>query len=60
MDSSQNRASKAAQLKEEGNALFAQKKYQLASAKYTKAIEEDGKNAVLFANRAACNLSLRK
>ncbi|TDL24542.1 hypothetical protein BD410DRAFT_838064 [Rickenella mellea] len=41
------------QLKAEGNALFLEKKYVEASEKYTSAIELDGENAILWANRAA-------
>ena len=51
---------KAAECKAEGNALFAKKKYALAYAKYTDAIAEDGSNAILYANRAACSLSMCK
>jgi hypothetical protein len=50
----------AATLKEEGNTLFTQKKYKEARIKYTLAIGLDPSNPVLFANRAACNLSLKK
>jgi hypothetical protein len=51
---------RSAQLKAEGNALFSQKKYALASVKYGEAIDLDGDNAVLYANRAACFLSLKR
>jgi hypothetical protein len=50
----------ATRLKEEGNALFTQKDYALASVKYTEAIMVDDKNAVLYANRAACRLATRQ
>ncbi|KAH8086614.1 hypothetical protein BXZ70DRAFT_1011706 [Cristinia sonorae] len=50
----------AAQLKAEGNALFLKKDYKLAHARYTQAIKEDGNNAILYANRAACCLGLQK
>ena len=50
----------AARLKEEGNTLFAQKDYVMASVKYTEAIAADGTNAVLYANRAACRLAMRQ
>ena len=49
---------KAAQLKAEGNALYVAKDFALATVKYTEAIALDGKNAILFANRAACRLAL--
>lgn len=51
---------KAAVLKDEGNALFAKKDYSAAYTKYTEAIAEDGQNAVLYANRAACSLNTQK
>ncbi|TCD68815.1 hypothetical protein EIP91_009682 [Steccherinum ochraceum] len=50
----------AVKLKNEGNALFAKKDYQAAHHKYSLAIKEDEKNAVLYANRAACSQNLRK
>jgi stress-induced-phosphoprotein 1 len=50
----------AAKLKEEGNALFVKKEYGLAIAKYSEAIAADGDNAVLYANRAACQLALHQ
>jgi tetratricopeptide (TPR) repeat protein len=49
----------AAQLKEEGNQFFAAKKYRSALAKYTQAIELDGTNAILYANRAQCEIQLK-
>ena len=52
--------STAVQLKEEGNTLFVAKMYKQALAKYSQAIEKDADNAVLYANRAACNLSLKR
>lgn len=48
----------AEQLKDEGNALFKDKKYEEAIVKYTAGIELDGKHAILYANRAICYLSL--
>ncbi|KDQ19786.1 hypothetical protein BOTBODRAFT_27211 [Botryobasidium botryosum FD-172 SS1] len=45
--------------KDEGNALFAKKEYAAAYEKYTDAIREDGTNAVLYANRAACSLNMK-
>jgi len=51
---------KSLKLKDEGNAFFAKKKYAQAYKKYTAAILEDGNNAIFFANRAACSLSMMK
>ena len=50
----------AAQLKEEGNALFIKKDFQKAYQKYTDALKADDTNAILYANRAACAHNLRK
>ncbi|KAG1804702.1 uncharacterized protein HD556DRAFT_1225627 [Suillus plorans] len=50
----------AAQLKDEGNELFKKQDYIGAIIKYTEAIALDDKNAVLYANRAACNHALNK
>jgi len=50
----------AVELKAEANEFFGQKKYDQAAIKYTKAIELDRSNAVLYANRAACHLALRR
>lgn len=50
----------AVELKAEGNKLFGRKKYDQASIKFTKAIELDRGNAVLYANRAACYLALKR
>lgn len=47
-------------VKAEGNALHVARKYREAYAKYSEAIEADGHNAILFANRAACSLELRE
>lgn len=51
---------KAAQLKAEGNALFAKKDFKQAIQKYGEAIDVDGNNAVLYSNRAACHLNLQQ
>lgn len=51
---------KSAQLKAEGNTLFLQGQYGLASVKYEEAIDAGGDNAILYANRAACFLSLKR
>ncbi|KAG2108957.1 uncharacterized protein F5147DRAFT_693493 [Suillus discolor] len=50
----------AAQLKDEGNDFFRKQDYVGALAKYTKAIALDDKNAVLYANRAACHHGLNR
>ncbi|KAG2122778.1 hypothetical protein DEU56DRAFT_983975 [Suillus clintonianus] len=50
----------AAQLKDEGNELFKKQDYVGAIVKYTEAIALDDKNAVLYANRAACNHALNR
>ncbi|KAL0058766.1 hypothetical protein AAF712_014538 [Marasmius tenuissimus] len=47
-------------LKDEGNRLFVAKKFEAAIKKYGEAIALDDQNPILFANRAACNLSLRR
>ncbi|KAG6374417.1 hypothetical protein JVT61DRAFT_4454 [Boletus reticuloceps] len=50
----------AAQLKEQGNALFIKKDFVRAHDKYTEAIAIDGRNAVLHANRSACSFGMGK
>ncbi|KAF7336905.1 TPR-like protein [Mycena venus] len=56
----------AADLKAQGNALFEAKNFAEAEKKYTKAIEASDEVAdcrglaVLYANRAACRLSLKR
>ncbi|KAG2756989.1 hypothetical protein P692DRAFT_20814377 [Suillus brevipes Sb2] len=50
----------SAQLKDLGNELFKKQDYVGAIIKYTEAIALDDKNAVLYANRAACNHALNK
>ncbi|KAG1883857.1 hypothetical protein F4604DRAFT_1952768 [Suillus subluteus] len=50
----------ATQLKDEGNESFRKQDYVGALAKYTEAIALDDKNAVLYANRAACNHGLNR
>lgn len=49
---SDNRKTKAEELKAEGNVLFIKKHFRKAYAKYTGAINLDNTNAVLYANRA--------
>jgi stress-induced-phosphoprotein 1 len=50
----------AVELKAEGNELFIQKQYDQAARKFTQAIELDGTNAILYANRAACHQLLKR
>ncbi|KAJ7200873.1 hypothetical protein GGX14DRAFT_466287 [Mycena pura] len=56
----------AADLKAEGNILFTQKNFREAETKYTAAIEASDETAdskglaILYANRAACRLSLKR
>ncbi|KAG1893485.1 uncharacterized protein F5891DRAFT_1282054 [Suillus fuscotomentosus] len=50
----------AAQLKDEGNEFFRKQDYVGALAKYTEAIALDDKNAILYANRAACQYELNR
>ncbi|KAJ7649864.1 hypothetical protein FB45DRAFT_778793 [Roridomyces roridus] len=56
----------SAELKAEGNALFSAKNFKEASKKYTEAIKASNEAAdpkglaVLYANRAACLLSLKR
>ncbi|KAM5537085.1 hypothetical protein V8D89_009231 [Ganoderma adspersum] len=45
-------------LKAEGNELFSKKDFTGAYQKYTEAIQHDGKNAVLYCNRAASAFGL--
>ena len=52
--------SKAAQLKEEGNKFYIQKDYVQAYSKYSEAIAKDQDNAVLYANRAACCIAMKR
>ncbi|KAJ6610701.1 hypothetical protein B0H10DRAFT_2224752 [Mycena sp. CBHHK59/15] len=56
-----------AELKVLGNSLFSRKHFEDAASKYTEAIDATGETeldprglAVLYANRAACQLSLRR
>ena len=50
----------AEKLKAQGNALYAQRKWAGAHAKYSEAIEQDDTNPVYWANRAACNLETKE
>ena len=47
-------------LKAQGNELYRKLEYSAAHRKYTEAIELNPKNAVLYANRAAVLLALKK
>ncbi|KAK0474717.1 hypothetical protein EDD18DRAFT_1219640 [Armillaria luteobubalina] len=47
-------------LREEGKEYFRQHKYALAKAKFTDALEVDEENAILYANRSACNYALQR
>lgn len=51
--------SEAEKLKAEGNTLFTKKDYASAIVKYSKAIAIE-KNAVVFANRSACQRALKR
>ncbi|KAK0211847.1 hypothetical protein IW262DRAFT_1467260 [Armillaria fumosa] len=46
-------------LRKEGKEYFRQHKYALAKAKFTDALEGDGENAILYANRSACDYALQ-
>ncbi|RXW11343.1 hypothetical protein EST38_g14512 [Candolleomyces aberdarensis] len=50
----------AERLKTQGNELYGKKDYISAHLKYTEAIKKDPKNPVLYANRAAALLALKK
>ncbi|TDL17191.1 hypothetical protein BD410DRAFT_730338 [Rickenella mellea] len=50
----------AISLKNAGNALYASQDYIQAYEKFTSAIELDSKNAILFSNRAACELAMNR
>ncbi|KAK0186385.1 hypothetical protein F5146DRAFT_1227040 [Armillaria mellea] len=47
-------------LREEGKEYFRKNKYAQAKAKFTDALEIDGENAILYANRSACNYALHQ
>jgi len=47
-------------LKEEGNKLFAHRKYEQASKQYSKALQKAPSNDVLFTNRALCKMKMKK
>ncbi|KZT06256.1 TPR-like protein [Laetiporus sulphureus 93-53] len=53
-------AKTALDLKAEGNALYIKQDYAAAYKKYSDAIAIDDKNAVLYANRAACSVGLKR
>lgn len=47
-------------LKTEGDTFYFRKDYRRAAQKYTEAIKEDDSNAILYANRAACYLPMKR
>ena len=47
-------------IKAKGNTLFGKGEYSKAIEKYDAAIEKATDSAILFANRAACYIGLRK
>ena len=49
-------SSEVAALKEQGNALYLQKRYDEAVRVYTQALALDPTNHVLYSNRCACHL----
>lgn len=49
----------ASELKAQGNTAFAAKDFPTAIDFFTKAIEVDGSNHVLYSNRSACHASLK-
>ena len=50
----------ALRLKNEGNTLYLLGEHQAAYDKCSEAIQLDGSNAILYANRAAASLSLAR
>lgn len=56
----QAKKDKADQLKEEGNALVKEKKYEEAIEKYEQAIETDPNNAIFYSNMAAAYTALKR
>ena len=54
------RSLEADRLKAEGNALFVKNDFTGASIKYTEALKQDGNNAILYCNRAACSFGLNR
>jgi hypothetical protein len=57
---SDNQKIKVDKLKTEADGFFVRKQYKKAYFKYSEAIKLDGKNAVLYANRAASALSMKE
>lgn len=47
-------------LKEEGNKLFAHRKYDQALKQYSRALQKAPTNDVLFTNRALCKIKMKK
>ncbi|KAF5344741.1 hypothetical protein D9758_015296 [Tetrapyrgos nigripes] len=58
--SSPSQSQNILKLKDDGNELYVAKDYVSAIAKYTEAIELDGSNALVWANRAACRLAVKE
>ncbi|KAG5653892.1 hypothetical protein H0H81_009484 [Sphagnurus paluster] len=52
--------SKAELLKAEGNAFHLNRQYEAAYSRYSQAIKQDSKNPILWANRAASALAMKK
>lgn len=53
-------SAEALRLEEEGSALSSNRNYPAAYKKYTNAIQYDDKNAVPYANRAACSQNMAR
>lgn len=53
-------STRAQALKIEGNTLFGKGEWSAAYDKYAEAIQHDDQSAILYANRAACALHLKK
>jgi tetratricopeptide (TPR) repeat protein len=58
LDKPRQNTNQAERLKKQGNDAFAQKNYKKAIDLYTKAIEYDESNHILYSNRAACYIEL--
>ncbi|KAI0039670.1 hypothetical protein FA95DRAFT_1461009, partial [Auriscalpium vulgare] len=50
----------AARFKEKGNEFYGKREYKAAIQEYTRGLALDSGNAVLYSNRAACYLALKK
>uniref|UniRef100_A0A8C4XAP3 E3 ubiquitin-protein ligase CHIP n=2 Tax=Erpetoichthys calabaricus TaxID=27687 RepID=A0A8C4XAP3_ERPCA len=60
MASSPEKSASAQELKEQGNRLFLNRKYQEAAACYGKAINRNPSVAVYYTNRALCHVKLQQ